>query len=71
MLRYEEMLLAEKAAIQEYIKKTVKFYDNAFDIELNEYGRRNFSVQRQVLENKLSAIDKQLWYIHWLDMKVF
>jgi hypothetical protein len=71
MLRYEEMLLAEKAAIQEYINRTMEFYDNAFDIELNEYGRSNLSEQRQVLENKLIDINKQLWYIHMIDMKVF
>jgi len=71
MLRYEEMLLAEKAAIQEYINRTMEFYDNAFDIELNDYGRINLSEQRQVLENKLIDINKQLWYIHMIDMKVF
>jgi hypothetical protein len=71
MLRYEEMLLAEKAAIQEYINRTMEFYDNAFDIELNDYGRINLSEQRQVLENKLIDINKQLWYIHMIDSKLF
>jgi len=71
MSKYEEMLLAEKAAIQEYINKTMEFYDNCFDIELNDYGRSNFSEQRQVLENKLIDINKQLWYIYMIDMKVF
>jgi hypothetical protein len=71
MLRYEEMLLAEKAAIQEYINRTMEFYDNAFDIDLNDYARINLYEQRQVLENKLIDINKQLWYIHMIDMKVF
>jgi hypothetical protein len=71
MSKYEEMLLAEKAAIQDYINKTMEFYDNCFDIELNDYGRSNFYEQRQVLENKLIDINKQLWYIYMIDMKVF
>jgi hypothetical protein len=71
MSKYEEMLLAEKAAIQEYINKTMEFYDNCFDIDLNDYGRINLSEQRQVLENKLIDINKQLWYIYMIDMKVF
>ena len=71
MSKYEEMLLAEKAAIQEYINKTMEFYDNCFDIDLNDYARINLSEQRQVLENKLIDINKQLWYIHMIDIKVF
>jgi hypothetical protein len=71
MSKYKQMLLDEQAAIQEYINKTMEFYDNCFDIDLNDYARINLYEQRQVLENKLIDINKQLWYIHMIDSKLF
>ena len=71
MLRYEEMLLAEKAAIQEYVDKIKEFNKLGFDHGLNSDDRYWFTIQELAMTNKLYDIEEQLWFINMIDMKVF